>query len=92
MLKSAFRAFFPLLMSVVVLLLLSACGPTRKIEKRGGYLLTKHVVKTDRPGISVYDLTNFAQPKPNKKFLVLFHHLFWIYDIFSGDNDTNFKM
>lgn len=92
MLKPGFRTFFPLFIPLVVLLLLNACSPSRKIEKRGGYLLTKHVVKTDRPGISVYDLTNFAQPKPNKKFLGLFRHRVWIYDMFSGDKDTKFKM
>jgi outer membrane protein assembly factor BamA len=92
MLKSVPRYLFLFTLSVVFLLIAGSCSPTRKIEKRGGYLLTRNVVKTDRPGISVYDLSNFAQPKPNKKFLGLFRYRVWIHDIFSGKKDSKFKM
>ncbi|MFH1120286.1 MAG: BamA/TamA family outer membrane protein [Bacteroidota bacterium] len=70
---------------------MNSCSSTHRVQKRGGYLLTNHVVKTDRPGISVYDLTNFAQPGPNRKFLGLIRHRVWIYDAFSGKRDSKFK-
>jgi len=88
---SAFRYLFLLFLSVTLLLLISACNSSRRVQKRGGYLLSRNVVKTDRPGISTYDLTNFAQPKPNRKFLGLFRQRVWIYDAFSGKRDSKFK-
>lgn len=72
-------------------MLASACSPMHKVQKRGGYLLSGNVVKTDRPGISVSDLSNFAQPKPNSKFLGLFRVKVWIYDAFTGRRDTKFR-
>ncbi len=90
MLKSDSGYSFLICLSFI-LLLASACSPTRKVEKRGGYLLNRNVIKTDQPGISTYDLANFAQPKPNRKFLGLFRQRVWIYDAFSGKRDSKFR-
>lgn len=68
-----------------------SCSPSRKLQKRGGYMLSANTVKTDRAGISVYDLTNFAQPKPNRRFLGVINHKVWIYDAFSGGKDSKLK-
>ncbi|WP_367328528.1 BamA/TamA family outer membrane protein [Lentimicrobium sp.] len=50
-----------------------------------------HSVKVDRPGIDTYDLLNFAQPKPNRKFLGLFRLGVLVYDLNSGGKDRKFK-
>ncbi len=90
MLKFVSRHHILIILSSIVLVLAASCSPARKVQKRGGYLLTSHTVKTDRPGISTSDLVNFAQPKPNRKFLGLRHRV-WIYDAFSGKKDSKFK-
>ncbi len=90
MLKFVSRHHILIILSAIVLVLAASCSPARKVQKRGGYLLTSHTVKTDRPGISTSDLVNFAQPKPNRKFLGLRHRV-WIYDAFSGKRDTKFR-
>lgn len=73
-----------LFVAAILGLLVGSCSSEAKLQKRGGYLMARHTVKTDRPGISVYDLENFAQPKPNRKFLGLIRPGVWIYDAFSG--------
>jgi len=50
-----------------------------------------HSVKVDRPGIDTYDLLNFAQPKPNRKFMGLFRPGVLVYDLNSGGKDRKFK-
>lgn len=74
-----------------LLLLFASCSPAKKVQKRGGYLLAGHSVKADRPGIDTYDLLNFAQPKPNRKFLGLFRPGVLVYDLNSGGKDRKFK-
>jgi len=91
MLKSGFRFPSLLLLSAILMLLVGSCSPLKKVQKRGGYILSNNTVKTDRPGISTYDLANFAQPKPNRKFLGLIRHRVWIYDAFSGKKNTKFR-
>lgn len=65
---------------------LTACSVSKRVERRSGYLLTRNTVKTDRQGISQSDLLNFAQPKPNRKFLGLFRTRIAIWDAFSDGN------
>ncbi len=74
-----------------LLLLFVSCSPARKVQKRGGYLMAGHSVKADRPGIDTYDLLNFAQPKPNRKFMGLFRPGVLVYDLNSGGKDRKFK-
>jgi hypothetical protein len=74
-----------------LLLLFASCSPARKVQKRGGYLMAGHSVKADRPGIDTYDLLNFAQPKPNRKFMGLFRPGVLVYDLNSGGKDRKFK-
>lgn len=81
-----------LLLIVAILgLLIGSCSSEAKLQKRGGYLMVRHIVKTDRPGISSSDLENFAQPKPNRKFLGLFRQGVWMHDAFSVGKDRRFK-
>lgn len=72
-------------------LLFSSCSVSHKLEQRGGYLLVKNTVKTDNPHISQSDLLNFAQPKPNKKFLGVFRTRVWFYDAFSKKKPNGFN-
>lgn len=71
-------------------MLLASCSVSKRIERRGGYLLTRNIVKTDRTGISQSDLLNFAQPKPNRKFLGLFRTRVAIWDAFN-DGSSRFS-
>ncbi len=70
---------------------MTSCSVSGKIERRGGYIVTRNVVRTDRPGISQSDLLNFAQPKPNKKFLGLFRSRVWIWDAFGQTHKGRFS-
>jgi len=90
MLRSFQRLFLPIVLFSLVLIFTGGCKATRKVQKRGGYLFTGYSIKTDRKGISEYDLSNFAQPKPNTTFLGLRHRV-WIYDAFTGKKDTRFR-
>lgn len=90
MLRSFLRSLFLIVLFSLVLIFTGGCKATRKVEKRGGYLFTGYSIKTDRRGISEYDLSNFAQPKPNATFLG-FRHRVWIYDAFSGKRDNHFR-
>lgn len=84
------RSYKPLVF-LLLALILASCNISRRVERRGGYLLTANIVKTDRPGISKDDLLNFAQPKPNKKFLGLLHGRIWVWDAFSHNTSSRFN-
>lgn len=81
--------------SIVILLLVTllatSCSVSRRAERRGGILLTRNIIKTDRPGISQSDLANFAQPKPNKAFLGVFRMGTWVWDAFGQKPDHRFN-
>lgn len=72
-------------------LLATSCSVSRKVERRGGILLTRNIIKTDRPAISQSDLANFAQPKPNKAFLGVFRMGVWVWDAFGQKPDHKFN-
>ncbi len=76
---------------ILLTFFLSSCSVSKRIERRGGYILTRNVVKTDRPGISQTDILNFAQPKPNKKFLGLFRSKVWMWDAFGRNSKSRFN-
>lgn len=76
---------------IVLLVIATSCNTSRKAERRGGYLLTRNVVKVDRPGISQSDLLNFAQPKPGKKFLGVLRPKVWVYDAFGRNQKIKFN-
>lgn len=76
---------------VLMVVSFTSCNVSRKVEKRGGYLLNRNIVKTDRPGISQSDLLNFAQPKPNRRFLGLIKSRVWIWDAFNKRTDKGFN-
>lgn len=82
-----FRLSFFLVLAVII----TSCNTSRKVERRGGYLLTRNVVKVDRPGISQADLLNFAQPKPGKKFLGILRPKVWVYDAFGKNQKKRFN-
>ncbi|MGE5317394.1 MAG: BamA/TamA family outer membrane protein [Chloroflexota bacterium] len=76
---------------IVLAVILASCSVSDRVEKRGGYLLTRNTVKVDRQGISQSDLLNFAQPKPNKKFLGLIRSKVWIWDAFGKKQKSRFN-
>jgi len=84
------RSYKPLFLLLLVVFLTS-CSVSRRVERRGGLLLSSNVVKTDRAGISKVDLLNFAQPKPNKRFLGLVPIRVWIWDAFGQNNKRRFN-
>lgn len=89
--RTGTRIFRMAVFAVSILLLFSACSPARKVQKRGGYLMGGHSVKTDRSGINSGDLLNFAQPKPNRKFMGLIRPGIFIYDLTAGGKDRKLK-
>ncbi len=76
---------------ILIVVTFTSCSVSRKVERRGGYLLVKNTVMIDRPGITQADLLNFAQPKPNKKFLGLLRTRVWMWDAFAHKNDSRFS-
>lgn len=46
--------------------------------------MARYEIKADRPEINTEDLKNFAQPRPNHKFLGLIRPGVWIWDASSG--------
>lgn len=76
---------------IVLAVVLTSCSVSERVERRGGYLLTRNTVKTDRQGITQSDLLNFAQPKPNKKFLGLFRTRVWVWDAFAKNQKKGFN-
>lgn len=76
---------------ILLVFFLASCSVSERIERRGGNIVIRNVVKTDRPGISQTDILNFAQPKPNKKFLGLFRSKVWIWDAFGHNTKSRFN-
>lgn len=76
---------------IIAILLLSSCSSSRLLQRRGGYMLARYEVKADRPEINTDDLKNFAQPKPNAKFLGLIRPGVWIWDAGSAGRDNGTK-
>ena len=89
--NSSFRHLFRLLVPLALVFMLASCSPAKRVQRRGGYLHVTNTIKTDRPGIKSDDLLNFAQPKPNKKFLGLVRPRVWFHDLFSRGRDTRVK-
>ncbi len=89
--KYPFGFLFRVLIPVALVFMLASCSPSKRVQRRGGYLHVSNTIKTDRPGINTDDLLNFAQPKPNKKFLGLIRPRVWIYDLFSRGKETRTK-
>lgn len=80
MLRSSLTNCKSVLVLLMFTILATSCSVSRKVERRGGYLLTKNIIKVDRQGIEQSDLLNFAQPKPNRKFLGLIRSRVWLWD------------
>ncbi len=91
MANSLFRHLLRLFVPLALVFMLASCSPAKRVQRRGGYLHVSNTVKTDRTGIKSDDLLNFAQPKPNKKFLGLIRPRVWFYDLFSRGRDTRVK-
>lgn len=87
----SFRYLFRLFVPLALVFMLASCSPAKRVQRRGGYLHVSNTVKTDRQGIDTDDLLNFAQPKPNKKFLGLVRPRIWFYDLFSRGRDNRTK-
>lgn len=85
------QRFINPLILIFLVMTLASCNVSRRVERRGGNLLVKNVIKTDRPGIIKSDILNFTQPKPNKKFLGLFRSRVWVWDAFAHNSKHRFS-
>lgn len=73
------------------LLALASCNTPRKVQKRGGYLLTKNSIRIDNPYLPSDEIEGFIQQKPVKNTFTYFHPGVWIYRQASHGNPNRFK-
>lgn len=70
---------------------LSACNPSSKIARRGGYMLNKISIKTDSRDLPPDELSAFLLQKPSPAFLGVFHISTSVYEMASKGKKTGFK-
>jgi len=73
------------------LLILSACSPLHRVEKRGGYLLNKNSINVDTPKLDPSEIAGFVQQKHTSTFLGSIHLSNRIYEIFDHGKINGFK-
>lgn len=91
--KRSFTILQKLLLYVIVLfglISIPACSPSSKLEGNG-YLLSKNKIHTNNRHLETYDLEEYIQQKPNKRFLGLFHTGVWIYNHTQTQKTSGFK-
>ena len=76
---------FTLLVSLV------ACSPSRRIAKRGGYMLNKISIKSDTRDLPPEELSAFLLQKPSPSFLGVFHISTGIYEMANRGKQGGFK-
>lgn len=72
-------------------LALASCNSTRKVQKRGGYLLTRNVIRLDNTYIPTDEVEGFIQQKAVKNLLTYIHPGVWIYRKTNQGEPTRFK-
>jgi len=73
------------------MLTLASCNTTKKVEKRGGYLLTKNIIRIDNPYLPSDEVEGFIQQKAVKNTLTYFHPGVWIYRHTISGKQSGFK-
>jgi outer membrane protein assembly factor BamA len=76
---------------IAILLAASACNPSNKIARRGGYMLNKISIKTDSRVLTPDELSAYLLQKPSPAFLGVFHISTSIYEMASKWKETGFK-
>jgi len=79
-----------ILWSLLCLALIS-CSPQKKVQRRGGYLLVKNVVRADHPNIPEEELEGFIQQTATEGRLTLLSPGVWIWEKTSAGKQTKFK-
>ncbi|MBK7214874.1 MAG: BamA/TamA family outer membrane protein [Bacteroidales bacterium] len=77
-------------MLLSISLLVSSCNPERRIQRRGGYMLTRNTVKTDNSYIPTEEIEGFVQQKATPGKIALRPGV-WIYEGFSKGKQKKFK-
>jgi hypothetical protein len=72
-------------------LIVSSCHPQKKIQRRGGYVLTKNNVRTDNSYLSTEEISGVIQQKATPGRMNLFRPGVWIYETFSKGRQSNLK-
>jgi outer membrane protein assembly factor BamA len=88
--RCQFKSFYFIIFSFAFLALAS-CNSTRKVQKRGGYLLTKNVIRIDNSYIPSDETEGFVQQKAVKNVLTYFHPGVWVYRHTSQGKQTRFR-
>jgi len=73
------------------LLALASCNSTLKVQKRGGYLLTRNVIKLDNTYIPTEEVEGFIQQKAVKNMFTYFHPGVWVYRQANQGKQTRFR-
>lgn len=76
---------------LIGLLALVSCNTTQKVQKRGGYLLTKNSFHIDNPYLPEDEVEGFIQQKAVKNVLTYFHPGVWVYRKAEQGKPTRFK-
>ncbi len=82
---------YKLCLLLLLLMLVAACNPMKKVQHRGGYLLVRNTVKTDNPSLPSDEVAGFVQQKAIKSQLTVFRPGVWIYENTSRGKETAFK-
>lgn len=84
------RYFILTIISIV--LLLSSCQPARKVERRGGYLFVKNIIKYDNQSLVSDELEGFMQQMPmNGRLAPYIRPGAWFYDQSIKGKKNGFK-
>jgi outer membrane protein assembly factor BamA len=75
----------------LMLLILSACSPAKRIEHRGGYLLNKNSIDLDTPKLDPDEIAGFVEQKQTSAFLGSIHLSNRIYEMFDHGKTNGFK-
>lgn len=79
-----------LLLLLAVLILLTACYPTRFVPENE-YLLKKNKIQCSNKNISLSDLESYIKPKPNKKILWIIPFHLYIYNLSKNGKERKWK-
>lgn len=89
--RRRFNNNFSVVACCITLMAMVSCNTTQKVQKRGGYLLTKNSIRIDNPYIPSDEVEGFIQQKHVKNILTYFHPGIWVYRKTSLGEQTRFK-
>lgn len=80
------------LLYTVLLLIVAACHPTRKLQPHEYLLEHVEVKNTRETGLPKENFEAFFRQKPNRKFLRKFHFYVWWYNLFNNEKIRQKKL